>query len=272
MPIPTKDDAIRRLQQQLDEIPALIQLRHGSSKFTEWKRNTRGAIAYTFGEESHQVNEFEDTKYSPSVIVTNRNRGPENDIQEAYIGGLNSAAAKLRSMITEIKEYWEEELEESRPSKSTESLQPINTKRVFLIHGRDHGIRDTLVRFLEQLQLEPVILAEQPNRGQTIIEKFEEHVRVDFAVALLTPDDVGGLSDSELQPRARQNVIFEFGYCIGKFGRGRVVALLKGDPEIPSDYSGVLYITLDEGEGWRLKLAQEMKSAGLNVDLNLLHE
>jgi hypothetical protein len=38
--------------------------------------------------------------------------------------------------------------------------------------------------------------------------------------------------------------------------------------EILSDYSGVLYVTLDAANAWRLQLAREMKAAGLPVDMN----
>ena len=265
MPRPAKETAIRRLQQQLDEIPCLKQLRHGSLEFIEWQRNTRVAIAYTFGEESSQDNEFQRIGFS-SYVITSDGRH-ENSSQEAYISGLDSAAAKLRSMVREIQEYWDDPREPS-PSENPRNPGLVNSNRVFLIHGRDRGTRDTVANFLRKLELEPVILEEQPNRGRTIIEKFEEYVQGDFAIALLTPDDVGGLSNDELQPRARQNVIFEFGYCIGKFGRDRVLALVKEDPEIPSDYAGVLYILMDESGGWQMRLIREMNSAGFSIDAN----
>ena len=266
MPRPTRETAIRRLQQQLDEIPGLQQLRRGSPEFTEWQRNTRVAIAYTFGEESSQHKEFQDIEYSPFVFAGGGNQ--ENYFQGAYIRGLDSAAAKLRSMIREVQEYWPDDPQQPTAAETPETPDLVNTNRVFLIHGRDHGTRDTVASFLRKLDIEPVILEEQPNRGRTIIEKFEEYVQGDFAIALLTPDDVGGLSNDELQPRARQNVIFEFGYCIGKFGRDRVLALVKEDPEIPSDYAGVLYILMDEAGGWQMRLIREMNNAGLNVDAN----
>ena len=111
---------------------------------------------------------------------------------------------------------------------------------------------------------------EQANLGRTIIEKFESHAHVGFAVALLTPDDVGSLKNEKpnLKSRARQNVIFEFGYFIGKLGRERVCALVKSDVEKPSDYDGVLYIPLDDFGGWEKKLIKELKSAGYDVDAN----
>ena len=111
-----------------------------------------------------------------------------------------------------------------------------------------------------------MILQEQPDEGQTIIEKFEQHAKCDFAVALFTPDDHAGLAGGDLRPRARQNVVFELGYFIGKLGRDRVRVLVKEAREIPTDYSGVLYITLDEAEGWKLALGRELRDAGFEIE------
>ena len=176
-------------------------------------------------------------------------------------------------MIDEIEEYWEDEQRTSPPPAAQEN-ERTNTKEVFVIHGRDEGTRATVARFLEQLNLKPVILDEQSNRGLTIIEKFERHAQVGFAVALLTPDDAGSLQGdgSNLNPRARQNVIFELGFFIGKLGRKGVCALTKGNVEIPSDYAGVVYIPLDDSEGWKVKLFRELKNAGFDVDANRMVE
>ena len=148
----------------------------------------------------------------------------------------------------------------------------VNTNKVFLIHGRDRGTRDAVARFLEKVGLEVVILEEQPDQGLTVIEKFEQNASGDFVVALLTPDDVGGPNPDKLQPRARQNVVFELGYFVRAFGRNRVRALMKGEVEIPSDYAGVLYIPMDESGGWQMRLIREMKSAGLDIDANRAYE
>ena len=128
--------------------------------------------------------------------------------------------------------------------KTEGSMGPISGKKVFLVHGRDESAREGTARFLEKLGLEAIILHEQPNAGRTIIEKVETFAGVAFAVVLLTPDDVGGIASNPpaLNPRARQNVILELGYFIGRLGRAHVAALLKGDVEKPSDYDGVVYI------------------------------
>lgn len=144
------------------------------------------------------------------------------------------------------------------------------SRRVFVVHGHDDAARESIARFLERLELVPVVLKDKPNVGRTIIEKFEEESDVGFAVVLLTPDDVGAgvKAPRKLRPRARQNVIFELGYFAGALGRRHVVALVKDDVEIPSDYQGVVFIPLDGNDGWRLKVAQELRASGLSIDLN----
>ena len=143
--------------------------------------------------------------------------------------------------------------------------------RVFIIHGHNTAAKEGVARFLEKLGLEAIILHEQPNKGNTIIEKFELHSEVGFAIALLTGDDEARVaaSDAPLKKRARQNVLFEFGYFIGKLGRSRVCALMEEDVEIPSDYQGVVYIPLDRGERWKIDLVRELKAVGFEVDANL---
>lgn len=147
----------------------------------------------------------------------------------------------------------------------------VDSKKVFVVHGREDSTKQTVARFLERIGLEPVILHEQPNSGLTVPEKLEAFSAVGFAVILLTPDDVGGLASEpdKLKPRARQNVILELGYFLGKLSRRRVCALYT-KIEIPSDYQGVLYVEYDGAGGWRTKLAQELVEAGFSINLDAL--
>lgn len=139
-------------------------------------------------------------------------------------------------------------------------------KKIFIVHGHDEVSKLAVARFLTAIDFDPIILHEQPNRGATIIEKFEKHADVAFAVVLMTPDDFGGKDRDGLRPRARQNVVAELGYFIGKLGRERVAALKKGDVEIPSDFNGVLYTPLDDLGAWKMKLVNELDAAGLDID------
>lgn len=156
-------------------------------------------------------------------------------------------------------------------SQSTGSRSvPKGGTKVFLVHGRDDEAKSIVARFIEKCDLTPVILHEQVDQGRTIIEKFEQESDVAFAVVLLTPDDVGGLNEEPpvLQQRPRQNVILELGYFVGKLGRDRVCAFKKGDIEVPSDFSGVLYTPFGSDESWKIRLARELKAAGFDVDMN----
>jgi predicted nucleotide-binding protein len=153
---------------------------------------------------------------------------------------------------------------------SQPAAQPERGHVIFLVHGHNNEAKETVARFLEKVGLDVVILHEQPDRGRTIIEKFEDYAKVGYAVVLLTADDVGAQRSTpgQLKPRARQNVILELGYFIGTLGRTRVCTLVEQGVEIPSDFSGVLYVPLDDGGNWRFRLASEIKAAGTPVDLN----
>lgn len=147
------------------------------------------------------------------------------------------------------------------------SLDDINTKDVFIVHGHDNTARETVASFLGTLNLNPIILHEQPNRGRTIIEKFEEEsTSVAFAIVLLTPDDVGASKNdrAHLKSRARQNVILELGYFIGRLGRHNVCPLISGEIEQPSDIFGMVYISMNNN--WQDELKREMKAAGLQIE------
>jgi predicted nucleotide-binding protein len=137
---------------------------------------------------------------------------------------------------------------------------------IFIVHGHDDEAKETVARYIEKLGGRAVILHEQPNSGRTLIEKFEKHANVEFAIVLLTPDDMGGKSPKTLKFRARQNVIFELGFFFGKLGRNKVCALHKEEVEIPSDVQGVVYIPMDKAGAWRMTLLRELKAAELPLD------
>jgi predicted nucleotide-binding protein len=185
---------------------------------------------------------------------------------------LRQDKSKAIAVISGIIKGFQEDLEEFAPSQSSstinETASTVRPNKVFVVHGHDEGPREALARFLERLEIRPVILHERPNKGRTIITKFrEEAADVGFAVVLVTPDDVGGISEAKFKARARQNVVFELGFFIGALGPERVAALVKGDIERPSDFDGVVYISLDNGS-WKTDLGRELQAAGYEIDWN----
>ncbi len=160
----------------------------------------------------------------------------------------------------------------AQPLTANTTVGKAPNNKVFLVHGHDHGARDTVTLALKNLGLEPIILDEQASKGRTIIEKLEGHSDVGFAVVLMTPDDEGrSLKEKATTPRgkphgrARQNVILEMGYFMARLERKHVCGLTKGRVEIPSDLSGVVVISLDEAD-WKNRLAKELEGAEFQID------
>ena len=133
--------------------------------------------------------------------------------------------------------------------------------KCFLVHGRNDSKKLEVARFIEgDLEKKVIILHEQASRSKTIIEKIESHSDVDFAVCLYTADDIGSINEESpnLRKRARQNVVFEAGYFIGKLGRENVIILMDSDIEKPSDNDGIIYLSFNNQ--WKDNLRKEIKA------------
>ena len=135
---------------------------------------------------------------------------------------------------------------------------------VFIIHGHDNDLKREVQLLLKTAGVNNVVLHEQADKGRTIIDKLiEETENAGYAIALLTPDDITLKGDK----RARQNVILEIGYFMGKLGKARLRMITKDNVEIPSDLQGILYEKHDELGAWKIKLLKEMQAVGIFVDL-----
>jgi predicted nucleotide-binding protein len=205
--------------------------------------------------------------YSASFgFAVGRERYLEDEVEELH-GSIDDKIRRLAS-INERLELIPLAPGIGQAPHTSKATPPVASGKVFVVHGHDEAVREAVARFISRLDLIPIIVHEQARQGRTIVEKLEHHGDVGYTVVLLTPDDVGGTSPEHLQPRARQNVVLELGYYVGRLGRDHVCAVYRGELELPSDYMGVIYIPFDSGGGWRLHLAMELKAAGLSVDMN----
>jgi predicted nucleotide-binding protein len=161
-----------------------------------------------------------------------------------------------------------------RRSNSNPQVAPAQSlRKVFVVHGRDEGAKNEVALFLGKIGLEEIILHQRPNRGRNLLTKFQEEAEgASFAIILMTPDDDGGLAAGPLQKRARQNVVFELGFFIGKLGTPRVAALVLPGLEKPSDFDGICWIEFGRGANWKNELARELKEARVPFDSDaILH-
>lgn len=148
----------------------------------------------------------------------------------------------------------------------------LSRVEVFIVHGHDEVAKIKTARFIEKLGLTPVILHEQASGSKTVIEKIEAYSNVGFGIIIYTPCDTGAKKEENpnLKNRARQNVVFEHGFLIGKIGRENVCALVKDDIETPNDISGVVYVKMDNDDAWHLIVARELRNSGYEIDMNKL--
>jgi predicted nucleotide-binding protein len=184
------------------------------------------------------------------------------------VNAIKEVLAALRRRIYE----WAASLPESPPTvAASDAMTPVRPSigsNIFIVHGRDHIVRDRLDLFLSKdLGLKTIVMQAGPMRGMTIPEKLEAAAHeTAFAIFIITADDVLSLNGKPIR-RARQNVILEIGYFWALLGRrDRVAFLVEDHPEmeLPSDIQGVgwIPITVDLVET-KSKLLAELKAAGL---------
>jgi predicted nucleotide-binding protein len=227
-----------------------------SERYNDWRAVTRLCIEKAFGKNHPNIEEF----LSQDTVAL---------IDEGRVSQLRILYRFIEELELEIA---------TRPTEpaTKEVTAPAPSKKIFIVHGHNGELKEATARLVQKLNLEPVILHEQVKQGRPIIENFSIHAKASgFAIVLLTADDVGSLGSVEqhaaLQPRARQNVVFEMGFFFGLLGQGRVCAIYDVGVEMPSDLGGILYVPYDAPSGrWRWDVAKEIQAAGYDIDLNKL--
>ncbi len=254
---------------QAADIQIPQQLDHVKSERKNWHDYNKELLGTLFDNEKI-AKEYEHNSHGAIFMAGIRSLGEEiGDYRESVQYKLNS----LNSIIGRLDLF----SEPISTASSTAASRPVMAEgaesNVFVVHGHDNELKEQVARLISDLGLNPIILHEQENMGQTIIEKLERNAnKSSFAIILLTPDDYGYSAKGgpeEAKPRARQNVVLELGYFIGKLGRERTCALYKG-VDAPSDFDGVVYTPADKSLAWRFKVAKELKAAGYSIDMNQL--
>lgn len=252
-------ELIQSLIAMVNELP-----HRDEEKLDALRRRVELIIRKVFGDSSKYLEDLDQINFSPAWT------SDENSYNNSWRSGKSEMLNLFNVML--------EELELSSMSQKVDGVHKAGvdfSNRIFVVHGRDEGMKQAVARTLEKIELEPIVLHEKPNEGRTIIEKFTDYSDVSFAVVLLSPDDMAypkDQSSKDAKLRARQNVIFELGFFIGKLGRNRVLVLYQEEKnfEMLSDYSGVLYTPYDNSGQWRLDLVKELKACGYDVDANKL--
>ncbi|MDR6967695.1 putative nucleotide-binding protein [Flavobacterium arsenatis] len=240
------------------------------SDYSNWNDYNSEYLKHAFNKEFNEYKKrYDDAgSFNFAIISTNRTKSPYQELQD-FRSRIDS---KLDNLIKlKLKsELLKSSIEEKNGSQIIKNEK--NLSEVFIVHGHDDEAKIKTARFVEKLGFKPIILHEQASGSKTVIEKIETYSNVGFGIVLYTPCDTGAKKedDPKYKNRARQNVVFEHGFLIGKIGRQNVCALVKDDIETPNDISGVVYIKMDVDDAWQLKLARELRNSGYEVDMNKL--
>ena len=145
-------------------------------------------------------------------------------------------------------------------------------RRIFIVHGSDTEALDQLQLVLYKLNLQPLVQKDVDGKGSSLFQALMNNIssESDFAIVLMTPDDYGyrkEQTDTDRQPRARQNVVLEAGMALARLGSDRVAIIKKGSLEIPSDLEGIIRIEYNfHVKEVAAKIAQRLTGAGVPVD------
>ena len=242
--------------------PHKEQLELVKAEYTAWKSYVHDYLQSVLDESDDFISEWNLCLQEPY----------RHDVSDRawYLREINKALTKLDSFVQRAGfRFNNSTMKQDKTSSSSESF---DAKKVFIVHGHNETVKQTVARTLENLGLTPIILAEQPDKGRTVIEKFEnESNNVGFVVVLLTADDKGRKNKArKMQSRARQNVVFEMGYFMAQLGRGRVFLLLQEGVEEPSDLKGIVYTSLAKDGVWKYRLVKELREQGYEVTSDTL--
>ena len=260
--------AIEILNTLIAEIP---QIERNSSNHTRWLSNVLRILDEKFGSDSQYsttIRAFPWKETGSGIYdAYNFQLERERDHQKAFRRQMEQAKGLIQSAVDALTEKLSESEEGTAQKCKVPSQGAFDPKKVFIVHGHNETVKQSVARTLENIGLTPIILAEQPDKGRTLIEKFEsEGNDVGFAVVLLTADDKGRKNRAHtMQSRARQNVVFEMGYFMALLGRERVMLLLQDGVEEPSDLKGVVYTKLDKDGVWKYRLVKELRVLGYYV-------
>ncbi len=249
-----------KLKGIIDEIDDLYEkgVRSSEPSFEAWKTKAERFLVKKFGQDSFEHNKFKKTSFSLNIYFDSTS---PSEFVKACRKGLQTTREVFAEYLEEIKE-------ESVSVVQNVSALDSAFDKIFIVHGHDGELKQSVARIIEKQGIDAVILSEQANQGRTIIEKFEGYSDVSGAICLFTADDIGKAKSSlEDKYRARQNVVMETGYFMGKLGRNRIVILADSGIEMPSDLSGVVY---SDTANWQIDLLKELRAMGYNVDFNKL--
>jgi predicted nucleotide-binding protein len=252
------------------------------SKFETWKERVRQSLTVLFGEDHSYTNRFRHLGFWLTRADIGNGIHWSREDQEVLIKDLARAENVLSDALEELP------ITERIMSETTKSIVPQNkrtnnmpdTKKVFVVHGRDSGLRDNFFSFLRALGLQPIEWSEAlkltgkatPYIGEALESAFRN---VQAVIVLLSPDDEVRLSpelwreiededEKEIKLQARPNVLFEAGMAFATHP-DRTILVEVGEVKPFSDIGGRHVVRLSNLAERRNEIAERIRTAGCDV-------
>ena len=253
--------AIEAIDQQLKELGEILdQLTKDREVDAAWERRDRWKER-TIRVLSEKVSQREAQRFSDlrkgSFIMGQPLRN--------FVDEVNMYKGFFSALAEEIAKHGDDILESHARVTPVQVPSPVHSRFVFVIHGHDElNMRRLKDLLRDEWGIDPIILSREPGKGRTLIEKFEQEAeRANYAIALVTPDDLMVVRNGEYA-QARPNVIFELGWFYERLGRDRVAILFKEGTKIHSDLDGINRIEFrDDVNEKVVELRKELRAAGL---------
>lgn len=278
-----KNRAIEILEELKAKIPLLTQTPSVSHpEYMRWRPKVFTAIEYIFPNNNKYLESFNNISFVSGTYTTATKPGAS---ERAFIRGLDKADALLHAMIHEIQTYWTDGAALARQSGQQASSAPHSedTRKVFVVHGRNEALRKSMFDFLRAIGLTPLEWPQAveatghgtPYTGQILDNAF---AIVQAVVVLMSPDDEVRLSkefqlesdpdfEKTLTGQARPNVLFEAGMAMGR-DASRTILVEIGHLRPFSDVVGRHVLRMNNSPKRRQELADRLRTAGCAVDLS----
>ncbi len=262
------------LREIVERVSQDSNFKTADERLTRWKSRTVRLLSK--GVNSNEGKKLEDIHLRSWSMV---------DEFENIQDEVNMYGAFLQSLVEELSEHAEDYFSITIPSeeKATIAKAPKSTslKKVFVVHGRNDKLRESMFNFLRALGLNPVEWSQAIQATQKASPYIGEILDIAFGqaqaiIVIFSGDDDARLMEEvlrqneppyekELTPQPRPNVIFEAGMAMGR-NEDRTILVQVGELRPISDIAGRHITHLDNSSQKRQELVTKLTGADCEVD------
>lgn len=220
-----KGKALNLLKEYLWELDNLRTLQHNNKERWLWKDKANVVLEAAFGKDS---DEYE--KLNPKIYIGAIGGLSDAEEQRDYLRDLENYETGIVKILQKYEILGLPKESEIDSGKSIIEEKP----KAFIAHGGDSPALRKLKKFLEALDVQPLVVEEQASEDRSVGENVDWYSkRANCAIILATKGDIDGKT-GDFIPRG--NVLMEIGKLQNLF-KGRIIYLLQAGTKFPTNIS-----------------------------------